>query len=199
MNPFLSIKARLLTFALCISLIPITVITTTYYLHARGILRYGILEHVKAVAESRAHRVLSLIERMNVRIVDFSTDGVIRRGFEKIVRGGNSNQDAIIRLNGYLSKNKLPLYRNLVAIVLADKHGKIISSTHEKLIGQDISGQDVFVQGISKKSRESFIGQPQYFPDFGTDCISNSAPIISKQGTGAIGVIVNIYRLAALY
>lgn len=199
MNPFLSIKARLLTFALCISLIPITVITTTYYLHARGILRYGILEHVKAVAESRAHRVLSLIERMNVRIVDFSTDGVIRRGFEKIVRGGNSNQDAIIRLNGYLSKNKLPLYRNLVAIVLADKHGKIVSSTHEKLIGQDISGQDVFVQGISKKFRESFIGQPQYFPDFGTDCIGNSAPIISKQGTGAIGVIVNIYRLAALY
>ncbi len=199
MNPFLSIKARLLTFALCISLIPITVITTTYYFHARGILRYGILEHVKAVAESRAHHVLSLMERMKVRTVDFGTDGVIRRSFEKIVRGGNSNQDAIIRLNEYLSKNKLPLYHNLMVIILADKRGKIVSATHEKLIGQDISSQDVFVQGIRKKFGESFIEQPQYFPDFGTDCIGSSAPIISKQGTGTIGVIINVYRLAALY
>ncbi|MFN3531261.1 MAG: hypothetical protein ACK41Q_01945 [Candidatus Brocadia sp.] len=52
MNPFLSIKSRLLTFALCISLIPIAVTTTIHYLHARNALKYRILADLRAIAES---------------------------------------------------------------------------------------------------------------------------------------------------
>ncbi len=118
MNQFLSIKGRLLTFALCISLIPIAVTTTIYYLHARSALKYRILEDLKAIAESREQHLLTFMERTEIRTADFSTDGFIRRCFETIIRGGDSQQDAVVRLNKYLSKRKLPLDRHLIALPL---------------------------------------------------------------------------------
>ena len=140
-NPSLSIKGRLLIFALCISLIPITTITTIYYFHSRGTLKSEIIEKLKAVAESREPHIQSTLEKLKVRTVDFSSDGFIRNSFERIVRGRDSKQDAVIRLNAYLKKNKLTLYSHgLPAIILVDKVGKVISSTDEKLVGKDFSG-----------------------------------------------------------
>ena len=141
MNPSLSIKGRLLIFTLCISLIPITIITTIYYFHSRGTLKSEIIEKLKAVAESREPHIQSTLEKLKVRTVDFSSDGFIRNSFERIVRGRDSKQDAVIRLNAYLKKNKLTLYSHgLLAIILVDKVGKVISSTDEKLVGKDFSG-----------------------------------------------------------
>ena len=199
MTTFLSIKARLLIFALCISLIPITTITTIYYFHSRSALKFQIIEKLKAVAESRERHILSTTERMKVRAVDFSSDGFIRNGFEKIVRGRNSKQDAVIRLNAYLKKNKLPLYSDrLQAIILVDKMGKVISSTNEKFMGKDFSGQDVFMQGIRKNYGKTCVGQPHYSPDLNKNCIFVSAPVISKHNTETLGVIINAYNLITL-
>ncbi|KXK29993.1 MAG: two-component sensor kinase [Candidatus Brocadia sinica] len=199
MASYLSIKARLLIFALCIALIPIAIITTAYYFHSRNALKYQIVEKLKAVAESRERHILSTMERMKVRAIDFSSDGIIRSGIEKIVHGRSSKPDAIIRLNAYLKKNKLPLYSHrLLAIILVDKVGKVISSTNEKFVGKDFSGQDVFVQGIQKSYGETCVGQPQYFPDLHENCIFTSAPIISKHGAETLGVIINVYNLITL-
>ncbi len=198
MKVFQSIKVRLLIFILSISLMPIAAITTIYYLNARSALKYQILEKLRAVAESRRLHVHSFLEIVKARTVDFSTDGFIRNSFKRIVCRKTFKQDDVIRLNEYLSMNKLPLYRHLIAIALVDKYGKVISSTNEEFIGKDISSQDVFIQGIRKKYGESSVGQPQYSSDFDTNCIYVSAPITFKQGTKTIGIIINIYRLAAL-
>ncbi len=197
MKSFRSIKGKLLVFSLCISLIPIAVILTTYYLSGRNNLKYQILEKLRAVAESRRLHVQSLLEIIQARTVDFSTDGFIRSSFKKVARKETPDHDEVIRLNKYLAKYKLPLYRHLVAIALVDKYGKVLSSTNEKLIGKDISGQDVFLHGRNKKYAEPSTGQPQYCPDLDINCIYVSAPIISRQGTETIGVIINIYKLAA--
>ena len=199
MNPFLSIKGRLLIFALCISLLPIITITTIYYFHSRSALKFEIIEKLKAVAESRERHILSTMETKKVRTVDFSSDGFIRNSFERIVRGRDSKQDAVIRLNAYLKKNKLSLYSHgLLAIILVDKVGKVISSTDEKFVGKDFSGQDVFVQGIPKSYGETCVGQPGYSPDLNENCIFISAPIISKHGAKTLGVIINAYNLITL-
>ncbi len=199
MKSSLSIKGKLLIFALCISLIPFTIITTIYYFHSRSALKFEIIEKLKAVAESRERHIQSTLEKVKVRTVDFSSDGFIRNGFERIVHGRDSKQDVVIRLNAYLKKNKLSLYSDrLLAIILVDKVGKVVSSTNEKFMGKDFSGQDVFVQGIPKGYGETCVGQPHYSPDLDENCIFISAPIISKHGTKTLGVIINAYNLITL-
>lgn len=198
MNPFLTIKGRLLTFALCISLVPIAVITAINYLHARSALKYRILEDLKAVAKSREQHVLSFMERTEIRTADFSTDGFIRRYFETITRGGNVKQCTIVRLNKYLAEKKLSLNHNLIAIALVDNDGRVVSSADEKLIGKDFSRDDVFMEGIRKSYGETYSGQLHYSPDFDTKCTFVSAPIIARHGIKTLGVIINAYSVSAL-
>ncbi|MEE9201522.1 MAG: hypothetical protein V3V45_08765 [Candidatus Brocadiales bacterium] len=83
-----SIRGRLLLFSLCISLIPITIITTLGYLHARMTLREEALDWLTAVAESRMAHVLEILEVKNKQAVNFSSDGFIRDSLEIISGGG---------------------------------------------------------------------------------------------------------------
>ncbi|MCF6157116.1 MAG: HAMP domain-containing protein [wastewater metagenome] len=194
----LSFKSKLLLFALCISLIPIAIITIVYYINARSALQHQILNQLKAVTESKKINLLFFMEIKEARTIAFSSDGLIKNAFQKIIRGKTLQQGTITRLNEYLLKNNLPQHRHLVGIVIADEYGKIISSTHEGFIGIDISDQDIFIQGIHKKFGEVYVSQPRYSPILGLNSIAISAPITFSNNTDARGVIVNIYRLAAL-
>ncbi len=190
MNPIRSIKASLLTFALCISLIPIAATTIIYYFYARSALKSRILDDLEAIAESRKRHVLSLMEKMRVRTLDFSSDGFIRNSAETIIHDGNSKQHVETRLDKYLLTNKMPLSHRLLAVTIADKSGRIVASTNKKLSGKDISGHDVFLQGINKKYGETYVDKPHYSSDLGTDSIYISAPIISRQGSVPLGVLI---------
>ncbi len=99
------------------------------------------------------------METNKVRTSDFSTDGYIREKLELIVHGKEAfRQGTVTRLNKYLVKNKLPVYRRyLTAIVLADKYGKVVSSTTKGLIGMDMADQELFKQAISKKYGEPYV------------------------------------------
>src|SRR3989338_10499961 len=82
-SPFRSIKGKLLLFALCISLIPIAVITSVYYLNARSTLKRETLDWLTAVAESRKAHVMEFLEAKKGRAIDFSSAGVIKDSLEK--------------------------------------------------------------------------------------------------------------------
>ncbi|OQZ00843.1 MAG: hypothetical protein B6D35_05015 [Candidatus Brocadia sp. UTAMX2] len=198
MNPFLSIKSRLLTFALCISLIPIVLMTMIHYYHAKNALQHRVFEDLKAIARSRELHVSAYMERIEMRAADFSTDGFIRRCFGSIIRGENLQSRKIIRLNEYLIKKKRAFNRQLIAIALVDKNGKIVSSTDKRLLGKDFSAQDVFMQGIRKSCGETYLGQLHYSPDLDVKCIFVSAPIVAGNGVETLGVIINVYSLSAL-
>ncbi|MGQ3686003.1 MAG: ATP-binding protein [Candidatus Loosdrechtia sp.] len=197
LNPFLSIKGKLLIFAFSISLIPIITITFVYYLNARKALKQHIVKQLRASAESKRLHVLSLMETNDVQTRNYSSDGYIRNQFELITRRGASNENLTTRLNTYLARHKLPLYRYFIAILLVDDHGRVISSSNEELIGTDITYLDVFQEGIKKGYGETFIGQPHYSSHLKANCILISAPLISRQGN-TIGVIINAYNLAFL-
>lgn len=197
MSLFRSIKIKLIIFSLCISLIPIAIITTLYYFKAKGTLKYQILEELKIIAESKSLHISSFMETNKVRISDFSTDGCIREKLGLIVYGKEAfRQETVTRLNKYLIKNKLPVYRRyLTAIVLVDKYGKVVSSTSEELIGMDMADQELFKQAISKKYGEPYVGRLCYH-DRNYLCVS--APIISRHHAEAIGVIINMHSFAVL-
>lgn len=194
----MSFKSRLLLFSLCISLIPIVTITTIHYFSSRSTLKDQIFDKLRTIAESEKLDVKHTMERKKVHTANFSTDGFIRDRFEKIIRRKFPSKVQVARLNRYLVRYKLPLYRHLIAIILVDMHGRTISSTNEKLIGRDVSDQDIFKEGIKKGFSETYTGQLRYIPELTMNCISVSAPLISKDNSQVIGVIINVYSLEAL-
>lgn len=199
MSVFQSIKGKFLTFVLCISLIPFIIVITIYYLHARNILKYKTLEELRTIVKAKRLNVVSLMEKLKIRTVDFSSDGFIRNTYETIIRTEDSQQDGEIkRLNRYLLKHKIPIYQHLKAIIITDTYGKIISSTQENLVGNTISPDSIYLKVSGKDFGEVYVSQPRYYPYLNANCISVSAPVISIHGAHSLGVIINVYSLSAL-
>ncbi|MEK6622040.1 MAG: hypothetical protein AABZ13_06120, partial [Planctomycetota bacterium] len=127
-NLFQSIKGRLIFFSLCISLIPIAVITTTYYFNARRILTRHEQDEMASIVELKKRRVLCFLDARSGRVIDFSSDGFIKDSLEAITRGGVHKDEAIIGLSRHLSTNKKPLDHYIMAIAVVNKDGKVIAS-----------------------------------------------------------------------
>jgi PAS domain S-box-containing protein len=193
-----SVKGKLLIFALCISLIPITAITTVYYLNARSALKYEIMEKLRAITGSRKQNILSTMDKIKARTADFGSDGFLQNKLESIARRGTLSKNEITRLNQYLRESKLPLSHYLMAIILVDNYGRVISSSNEDLLGKDFSEEEVFKQGISKSYADPYVSQPDYLSYLDLKCLYVSVPIISRYGDKSPGLIINVYDLASL-
>src|SRR3990167_4860497 len=110
-----TIKSKLILFSLCISLIPISVITTVYYINARSTLKNHTLRELTAIAESKRIHIMSFMNGKRGRAVDFSSDGFIRDGLEAISQG-RGRPNAVADLNRHLKSNKKRLDPHIVAI-----------------------------------------------------------------------------------
>jgi signal transduction histidine kinase len=192
-----TIKSKLIIFALCISLIPILVITTIFYLNARSTLKNQILRELTAIAESKKIHTLSIMREKSGRTIDFSSDGFIRDSLDTISQRDYQSY-AVSSLNMHLKENKKPLDPHIVAIAVVDIDGRVVSSTNEKMIGTDMSKHDIFVKSISKTYGETYVGHTYQYPFLDEDCIFISAPLTRKHGGDKIGTIINAYDLDSL-
>ena len=197
-NVFQSIKGRLIFFSLCISLIPIAVITTTYYFSARRVLTRHELDEMASIVELKKRRVLCFLEARSGRVIDFSSDGFIKDSLETITRGGVHKDEAILALSRHLTTNKKPLDHYIVAIAVVDKEGKVIAATKETIIGVDVSGREPFLEATKKSPNQAYISQPCYDPYLDANCMFIAAPIISRNSNEPIGVIISAYNPAIL-
>lgn len=148
-----------------------------------------------ALAESRKIHLINLVEAKKARVTDFSSDGFVRDGLERI---GEPLKDISIipQLNRHLSTSKKPLDHDIIAIAVVDKGGKVVASNVASIINKDVSSWEEFVQSISKGFGEAYVGQPQYTPYLDKNTLNISAPIISRATAETIGIIVNAYDLA---
>ena len=201
MSPFRSIKGKLLLFALCIALIPISVGTTANYLNARRALKRQITQDLTAVAEGRKAHVVAFLEAKKGRTVDFSSDGFIRDRLEEISAEESLTlkKDISTGLNAHLLSNKKPLDPYIEGIEVVDMDGRVVAATHETMLGQDMSGQSVaFARVVDKDYTETCVGQPHFTPYLDANTICIAAPITSRKSGDTIGVIVNHYNMAFL-
>ncbi|ODS34322.1 MAG: two-component sensor kinase [Candidatus Scalindua rubra] len=199
MKLFRSIRGKLLIFTFCISLIPIAVITTLYYLNARNTIKIQTLDWLTAVAESRKLHVLSYIEAKKRQTTDFSSDGFIRDTLERINRGESPEQDTITALNRHLLVNKKPLDPHLEGIEVVNKDGRIIASTHEAIIGKGMSDHDVaYMRTMDKNYTETCIGEGKYTPHLERNSICAAAPIFLHESAEPLDVVINHYNMAFL-
>ncbi|MCQ4575207.1 MAG: ATP-binding protein, partial [Candidatus Brocadiales bacterium] len=182
----------------CISLIPIVLISTLGYIHARRTLKEETLNWLTAVAESRKAQVLEFMEVKSKQAVNFGSDGFIRDKLETINGKGFLNDKAVIALNKHLSLEKMPLDTNILAIEILGMNGTTVASTNELMVGRDVSDDEIFKQGIHRKYNESYISQPHNSPVLKMKSIDVSIPITSRRGTDTIGVLVNHYDASTL-
>ena len=197
-KPSLSVRSRLLIFGLCISLIPIAIITTIYYLNARHALKLQALEWLTAVAESKRLHVVSYLEKEKVHVIHFSEDRFTREGLAIIERGGTDKEKAIENLNRHLSGDARTLTADILAIMVADMDGEVLASSDSKLLGQDISNLNAFTKAKGLSLGEGYIGQPRYLSYLGKNVIFFSAPVTSTTNGDTIGVMVNANSLSSL-
>jgi len=195
---FYSLKAKLLIFGLCISLMPVVIITMMSYLNARNALKRQIMQGLTAVAESRKAHVLDFLEAKEGRTIDFCSDGFIRDRLEKINRGKSLSQDNVTALNKHLSTNKMPVDPYIAAIEVVDMNGKVVASTNETMIGRDVSDQEIYKKSIHAASNNSYVSQPYHSTYLDAKSIDVSAPLTSRRGSKTIGVLINHYYAIVL-
>ncbi len=193
----MSIRSKLLIFALSISLVPISIITILYYFNARSAIELQAMNWLTAVAESKKIHTISFLDSKKGRVVDFSSDGFIRDSLEIISRLGDEG-DAVSNLNQHIKMSKKSLDSQIAAIAVLDINGMVIASTTEEWDGIDMSKEDVFVNCLSKDYGETYTGKKYSFPYLNSNCILFSAPLTSKHDSKTIGVIINAYKIEIL-
>ena len=192
-----TIKSKLIIFALCISLIPILVLTTIFYLNARSTLKNQILRELTAIAESKKIHTLSFMNGKRGRTIDFSSDGFIRDSLVAISYSGYLGS-VVTDLNMHLKENKKPLDSHLVAIAVVNMNGNVVSSTNGAMIGMDVSKYELFFESIRNNYGETYVDDTYRSSFLNEDCIFISAPLTNKHGGEKIGIIINAYALEAL-
>jgi signal transduction histidine kinase len=193
----MSIKTKLLIFALSISLIPISIITTLYYFNARNTIERQTLDWLTAVAESRKVHIISFLDGKKGRVVDFSSDGFIRDSLEIISLRGILSY-AVSDLNRHLKVNKKTLDSHIMSIAVLDINGRVVASTTEEWVGKSMSRENIFMSCVTKNSGETYTGKSYNIPYLNENCIFISAPLTSKLENKTIGVIINAYEIAIL-
>lgn len=189
-----SIKNKLLLFSLCISLVPIIVITVVYYHSARKELKQQIIEKMIAVAESKTLHIEAFLNAIEGRCIDFSSDGYIRDKLHKINHKDTLNQDLIINLSKHIKDRKMPLDPDIIAITILDKTGAVAASTVPSIIGEDFSSHEEYIHFAGKNKTGVFTHSPHFQEYLGHDSIEVAAPVISMVSGQMIGVIINAYQ-----
>ena len=152
-----SIKSKLILITLCISLIPIFVITTVYYLNAKSALKNQILQKLTAITESKKIHTLTFMKAKRGRTIDFSSDGFIRDSLETIAQRGTQSY-AVSNLNRHLKANKKLIDPQIKEIVIIGPDGIVASSTNQRVIGNDITKHELYVKSINNKFGETYVG-----------------------------------------
>ncbi|MFQ5965187.1 MAG: ATP-binding protein [Candidatus Scalinduaceae bacterium] len=133
-----------------------------------------------------------LVAVNKARIMDFSSDGFIRDCAEEVAKRDDRTQFYVERLNMHLALNKQPLDPDIIAILVVDFDGKVISSTEIGQIGLDVSDEKSIMKAMK---RGSHISDLRYTPGLRQNTYFDVARLLlSKEEQNPIGVIVNRYK-----
>ncbi|MBI5307541.1 MAG: response regulator [Planctomycetes bacterium] len=185
-------------FALCISFIPIATVTTLYYFYARSVLTQQIQDDMKAAIGARAQCLLSSVKTLKAQTLESSSGGFTRKTLENLTRGADLPKNTAVELNRCFTANTAALTNHPIATLLVDKCGKIVWSSNERVVGQDVPDRTAFLRTLDNRRGEITLNQSGDFPGLDASCISVTAPVFSLQDTIPVGGVVNAYNPAIL-
>ncbi|MGR3173090.1 MAG: PAS domain S-box protein [Candidatus Scalindua sp.] len=192
----MKINSKILFWFLVIAIIPSGITGFFSYQIARNILNKYVYNQLSTTAEGIHDRINSFIEMKKERIIDFSSDGIIRDHTERI---GDYDKvgERLIDLRNHLTRNKAPLDLDILETFIMDVHGEIIASSNPQHVSFKRPGADFFT-GAKR--------QGVYVTDM-HQCIDADEPVIEvskllysriNRESGFIGVIVNRIKGSSL-
>ena len=187
----MAIKTKILFWFLLPSILISTATVAFCYFYTYKTVKKNTFNQLEVAADVLQEHVSDFLEGKMVRAIDFSSDGFIRAHTKKII-SKIGVESCTFQLNRHLHYNKKSLdEENILEVFIVDLDGKVISSTENSQIGQDISDKLYF---LKTKERASFINNLHYSPEFKQNTFEVSALLTANEGMRPIGVIVNRYR-----
>lgn len=175
--------------ALAIILLPIFVTFLRGYYQNKDHLIEHIMRDLTFIAETYEGQVYLFLEMTQRRADDFSSDGFIRDGLAKAIKGDSS---AAASVSDHLTRNKKSLDRTIHSIYVSSLDGVVRASTDPKAIGSDISSREYFKQGRTSPhviETKDVHGDP---------VIASTTPLTDRNSGEPIGVLTNLILLTEL-
>ena len=189
-----SLKGKLILLLLTVSLVPIAIIGYMSYLSGKTTIQRQFLDSLTTIVESKETAITLYLKSKTGKVLDFSSDGLIRDSLEKINQKSPDTKRLSEDLNKHILENKKPLDPDCYDISILNLDGKVVTSTDKDKIGSDKSNDDYFIEG----KKDIHVKSVHHSETTGKDFIAVSVPILSMTTKELIGVIVNRYEIKAL-
>ncbi len=183
------LKTKLVAVLVLVGLIPAIFTGFIGYDTAKAQLEGEISTKLLILSATKETQVELYLSSLQVRAVDFSSDGFIRDSLEKIAKGENT-EETRAAFNRHLSVNKKSLDPTMKGILILDKTGTVAASTDSREIGRNEAGEEYFQKGMRGVSASSKIIHPAFET---RRPITVSAPLTSKDTGELLGVIANVH------
>lgn len=175
---------------LTLVIIPLGLVSLITYYQARKILVEQIYTTLNVTSDSLRRELTLFLESKEKR----AREVVSYRFLREILRKVNKHPerpDLIAELNRYLAIEKAPLDPDIYDILVFNKEGKLISSTHKELKGIKIDNEyfSKARQGVTFKSVENINGERLF---------DVSAPIIDTEKGEFLGVAAVRFKASAI-
>jgi hypothetical protein len=184
----MKIKNKILFWFLVPSIVIATITAVFCYLFTRKTVEKDIFTQLEIAADDSQSKILFMLKEKSRSTFNFSTDGFIRKCAEEITMKDERIVYHTSALNSHLIINKKSLSPNIFAVFVVDLEGKIIASTDEKRIGEDVSGKEYFSEAAPHIGYNT---EPYYDIHSKEMVIDFFTVLLSKIGQEPVGIIVN--------
>ena len=187
---FSQIGKRLLLWVLTLVIIPLGTVSFITYFQARKALIEQIYTTLNVVSDSLRTELVSFLESKKNRVKEVATYRYLRDTLRQIYQHPE-RKELIVELKKYLVREKAPLDPDIYDILIFNREGALISSTHETGEGITVS-REYFSSGRKGIAFESIKTIN------GTRIFSLSAPIIDAEKGDFLGVATVRFKASAI-
>ncbi|MDR4506002.1 MAG: sensor histidine kinase [Candidatus Scalindua sp.] len=163
---------KLLCYFLLVSIVPISITGTIVYKYLHDQTKDEAFRALESTANTIKSHLDLLLQKKRCRVVDFSSDGLIRDYTGQLITQPENTSEIRRALNNHLLTNKLSLDPDIISISILDPVGQIIASTSQELIGNNESQKNYFrFPYLSAETSGFFFADA--LPESGTESISD--------------------------
>ena len=185
----MKIQKKILLWFLIPSVLIATIVNVFYFFYTREIVKQNIFDQLELAAEVVQERLLNFLEAKRERAIGFGSDGFIRDSTETITMKERRIEYYTSTLNDHLITNKKSLDPSILEVSVVDFKDKVIASTDEGRIGEDVSSEKFFTEGIVSGV---LVGDPYYDARLKKAFLMDfSTLLLTRIGREPIGFIVN--------
>lgn len=140
----ISIKYKLLTAFLALTLTILIISGTAYYFRSQAALEQKIFDALNATSQVQKHRIEDWIDHNKERLSLITSRTQLRISLKEFLT--NANADALKKIHKIIHDATQSIV-DVDAIHITNLHGKVIASTRKSAITQNFNDQPVFEQG----------------------------------------------------